>query len=148
MAPSPKSVHDMAAKYAAAWSSQSAEGVASFYAPDGKIAINGGDETAGRAAIAEMATGFQAEFPDLIVHLDDIRAAGSQAIFVWTLEGPHAGTGNRVKVQGWEEWTLSDECLVVSSLGRFDSAEYDRQIAEGIRRAAPTVSGFAEGAIS
>jgi uncharacterized protein (TIGR02246 family) len=82
MALSPKSVHDMAAKYAAAWSSQSPEGLASFYAPDGKIAINGGDEIAGRAAIAEMATGFYAEFPDLIVHLDDIRAAGSRAIFV------------------------------------------------------------------
>ena len=122
----------MAAKYAAAWSSQSPEGVASFYAPDGKISINGGDELAGRAAIAEMATGFYAEFPDLIVHLDDIRAVGSQAIFVWTLEGTHAGTGNKVKVQGWEEWTLSDDCLVVSSLGRFDAREYDRQIAEGI----------------
>jgi hypothetical protein len=79
-----------------------------------------------------MAAGFYAEFPDLIVHLDDIRAAGSQAIFVWTLEGTHAGIGNRVKVQGWEEWTLSDDCLVASSLGRFDAAEYDRQIAEGI----------------
>ena len=132
MAPTPNSVHDMAAKYAAAWSSQSPDGVASFYAPDGKIAINGGDEIAGRAAIADMAAGFYAEFPDLIVHLDDIRAAGSQAIFVWTLEGTHAGTGNKVKVQGWEEWTLSDDCLVASSLGRFDAAEYDRQIAEGI----------------
>jgi uncharacterized protein (TIGR02246 family) len=122
----------MAAKYAAAWGSQSAEGVASFYAPDGKIAINGGDEIAGRAAIADMATGFYAEFPDLIVHLDDIRAAGNQAIFVWTLEGTHAGTGNRVKVQGWEELTLSDDCLVASSFGRFDAAECDRQMAEGI----------------
>ena len=51
---------------------------------------------------------------------------------MWTLEGTHAGTGNRVKVQGWEEWTLSDDCLVASSLGRFDAAEHDRQIAEGI----------------
>lgn len=132
MAPSPKSVHDMAAKYAAAWSSQSPEGVASYYAPDGKIAINGGEEIVGRAAVAEMAAGFYAEFPDLVVHLNDIRAAGSQAIFVWTLEGTHSGTGNRVKVQGWEEWTLSDDCLVASSPGRFDAAEYDRQNAAGI----------------
>lgn len=73
-----------------------------------------------------------AGFPNLIVHLDDIRAAGSQAIFVWTLEGTHAGTDNRVKVRGWEEWTLSENCLVESSLGRFDATEYDRQIAEGI----------------
>ena len=132
MAPSPASVRDMATKYAAAWSSRTPEGVASFYAPDGKIAINGGDDISGRAAVAEMATGFYAEFPDLIVHLDDIRAAGDHAIFVWTLEGTHSGTGNRVKVQGWEEWTLSDDCEVASSLGWFDAAEYDRQIAEGI----------------
>jgi len=132
MAPSPASVRDMATKYAAAWSSQSPDGVASFYAPDGKIAINGGDGISGRAAVAEMAAGFYAEFPDLIVHLDDIRAAGNQAIFVWTLEGTHSGTGNRVRVQGWEEWTLSEDCQVASSFGRFDATEYDRQIAEGI----------------
>lgn len=132
MAPSTATVRDMATRYAAAWSSQSPEGVAAFYAPEGKIAINGGDELAGRAAIAEMAAGFYAEFPDLIVHLDDVRAAGNQAIFIWTLEGTHSGTGNKVKVPGWEEWTLSDDCLVAASLGRFDAAEYDRQVAEGI----------------
>lgn len=76
MAPSPETVRDMATRYAAAWSSQSPDGVASFYAPDGKIAINRADEISGRAAVAEMAAGFYAEFPDLIVHLDDIRAAG------------------------------------------------------------------------
>lgn len=132
MAPSPATVRDMATRYPAAWSSQSPEGVAAFYAPDGKIAINGGDELAGRAAIAEMAAGFYAEFPDLIVHLDDVRAAGNQAIFTWTLQGTHSATGNKVKVPGWEEWTLSDDCLVAASLGRFDAAEYDRQVAEGI----------------
>jgi len=73
--------------------------VASYYAPDGKIAINGGDEIVGRAAATEMAAGFYAEFPDLIVHLDDIRAAGNQAIFVWTLEGtmPGPATGSRCR---------------------------------------------------
>ncbi len=121
----------MATRYAAEWSSQSPEGVAAFYAPDGKIAINVGDELAGRAAIVEMAAGFYMEFPDLIVHLDDIRAAGNQAVFTWTLEGTHSDTGNKVKVPGWEEWTLSDDCLVTASLGRFDAAEYDRQVAEG-----------------
>ena len=132
MAPSPASVRDMATRYAAAWSSQSPEGVASFHAPDGKTAINGGDELAGRAAIAEMAAGFYAEFPDLIVHLDDVRAAGNQAIFIWTLEGTHSVTGHKVKVPGCEEWTLSDDSLVTASLGRFDAVEYDRQVADGI----------------
>lgn len=129
----PTAVRDMAERYAAAWSSGSAEAVASFYAEDGRITINGGDPLVGRAAIAEMAAGFYAEFPDLVVHLDDIRvAAGNKAIFVWTLEGKHSETGKQVKVGGWEEWTLTDEPLVSASLGRFDAAEYDRQVAEGI----------------
>lgn len=81
---------------AAAWSSQPPEGVAAFYAPDGKIAINGGDELAGRAAIAEMAAGFYAEFPDLTVHLDDIRAAGNRVKF-------RAGrNGHCLTIAGWQ----------------------------------------------
>ncbi len=96
MAPSPATVRDMATCYAAAWSSQPPEGVAAFYALDGKIAINGGDELAGRAAIAEMAAGFYAEFPDLTVHLDDIRAAGNRVKF-------RAGrNGHCLTIAGWQ----------------------------------------------
>ena len=124
-------VRDMATRYAAAWSSGSPEAVASFYEEDGKITINDGDPLIGRAAIAEMAGGFYAEFPDLVVHLDDIRLAGKHAIFVWTLEGTHSGTGKTVKVGGWEAWTLSDNLLVAESLGRFHAEEYERQVAEG-----------------
>ncbi len=132
MALEPKTVGDMAQEYAKAWSSHSPEAVASFYEEDGKIMINKGDPIVGRVAIAEMAQGFYNEFPDLVVHLDDVRSAGNHAIFVWTLEGTHSETGNYVKVGGWEEWTLSDDVLVRESLGRFDAVEYDRQIAEGV----------------
>lgn len=132
MAPDPRAVRTMAETYAQAWSSGSAEAVASFYEEDGRIAINGGEPIVGREAIAEMARGFYSEFPDLVVHLDDIRTASRLAIFVWTLEGRHSETGKQVKVGGWEEWTLSDNLLVAESLGRFDAAEYDRQVAEGI----------------
>jgi uncharacterized protein (TIGR02246 family) len=128
----PNDIRNMAERYAEAWSSHSPEAIASFYEEDGEISINNGDFTVGRAAIAEMAKGFYSEFPDLVVHMDDIRTAGHNAIFVWTLEGKHSETGNSVKVRGWEEWTLSDNILVSSSLGRFDAMEYDRQVAEGI----------------
>ncbi len=122
----------MADRYAKAWSSHSPEAVASFYEEDGRISINNGDPTVGRVAIAEMARGFYSEFPDLVVHMDDIRCAGHNAVFAWTLEGKHSETGNSVRVRGWEEWSLSDNILVNSSLGRFDAVEYDRQIAEGV----------------
>lgn len=128
----PEDVRDMAQRYAQAWSSGDPEAVASFYAPDGRITINDGDPIVGRAAVAEMAGGFHGEFPDLVVHLDEIRTAGNSAVFLWTLEGKHSGTGHQVKVSGWEEWTLSDDVLVSNSFGRFDAVEYDRQVAEGL----------------
>ena len=121
----------MAERYAEAWSSHSPEAVASYYAPDGQISINRGDTLKGQEAIVEMAAGFYAEFPDLIVHCDELRTAGNHAIFVWTLEGHHAETKNYVKVAGWEEWELDENMNIKSSLGWFDAEEYDRQVAEG-----------------
>ena len=128
----PDDIRDMAERYAGAWSSRSPDAVASFYEATGRISINNGEPIVGRAAIADMSRGFCSEFPDLVVHLDEIRTAGHNAIFLWTLEGTHSETGNYVKVGGWEEWMLSDDVLVSESLGRFDAVEYDRQIAEGI----------------
>ena len=107
----------------------SPDAVASFYEPEGLITINNGDPIVGRAAIADMALDFYRAFPNLLVHLDDIRTSGRDAIFVWTLEGRHSETGNDVRVGGWEEWQLSDNVLVSRSRGHFDVADYDRQIA-------------------
>ena len=117
--------------YAKAWSSGDPGGVASFYAEDGEIEINGGDPMKGRAAIAEMASGFYVEFPDLVVHCDGFRMGGKYAVFNWTLEGQHSETKNYVKVPGWEEWELTEDGFVAVSRGRFDAAEYDRQVAGG-----------------
>ncbi len=121
-------LNEIAKNYAAAWSSKSPEAVASYYADDGQISINRGDTLKGRDAIAEMATGFYSEFPDLIVHCDDMRASGTHAIFVWTLEGHHSETKNFVRVNGWEEWELDEDMKVKSSLGWFDAEDYDRQV--------------------
>lgn len=127
----PQAVREMAENYAKAWSSGSPAAVAAFYEETGRITINDGEPIVGRDALVEMVQGFMSAIPDLVVHLDDIRTAANNAIFVWTLEGKHAETGNSVKVGGWEEWTLSDTGLVAESLGRFDAVEYDRQVAEG-----------------
>jgi len=111
-----KDLQQMAVEYAKAWSSHSPEAVVSHYASDGQISINRGDPITGRDAIAEMAAGFYAEFPDLIVRCDEIRTAGDHAIFTWTLEGHHAETKNHVKVGGWEEWELDENLNIKSSL--------------------------------
>lgn len=118
----------LARRYAEAWTSRNPDAVAGFYASDGQIVINSGEPHIGTEAIAAMAGGFYAEFPDLVVHCDLPRLAGNQGIFVWTLEGHHAETGNFVRVGGWEEWELDANMKVIRSRGWFDASEYDRQV--------------------
>jgi len=115
--------------YAEAWSSHRPERVAAFYADDGQIVVNKGEAIRGRAAIANMAAGFYAAFPDMIVQCDDFRLAGLHALFAWTLDGHHAETKRRVRVRGWEEWDLNAAGKVASSRGWFDAADYENQIA-------------------
>lgn len=124
-------IRELGAGYAKAWSSHSPNAVAAFFAADGKIQINKGDVLIGRPAVAQMAASFYADFPDLIVRCDDVRFAGSHVLFAWTLEGHHASTKNFVKVGGWEEWELDEDLRVKSSLGWFDTDEYEKQIANG-----------------
>ena len=90
---SPAAVESMAERYAEAWSSLSPEAVASFYEEDGRITINDGETTVGRAAIADVVKSFYDEFPDLVVQLDKVRTAGNHAVFLWTLEGTNSGPG-------------------------------------------------------
>ena len=127
----PKLVSKMAHEYTDAWNSRSAEAVASFYAEDGQIIINRGEPWKGRAGIAEMASGFYADVPDLSLTCDAIRCAGSHAVYIWTFTGHDAKTGNPLKVQGWEEWEVGDDLKVKASLGWFDSDNYARQVARG-----------------
>ena len=53
---------DLATRYAAAWSSQNPEELASFHAEDGSLTVNAGDPAVGRAAIAAKARGFMDAF--------------------------------------------------------------------------------------
>jgi uncharacterized protein (TIGR02246 family) len=125
------SLRELAKRYAQAWCTHSSAAVASFFAADGHIQINRGEMLKGRAQIAQMAAGFYADFPDLVVHCDEVRTAGDHVLFAWTLEGHHARTKHFVRVGGWEEWNLDGDLKIKSSLGWFDTAEYERQIAHG-----------------
>jgi hypothetical protein len=102
--------------------------VAAFYAEDGWIAINGGEPSRGREEIAAMVQAFYDDFPDLMVRMDDMRSSASHGVYRWTLEGTHAGTGNRVEISGWEYWRYSDDGLVAESLGHYDAGDYRRQV--------------------
>lgn len=124
-------IGELGTRYAAAWTTHRAEAVAAFFAPAGEIAINGSAPSVGRPAIAAMAQDFFDTYPDLVVTSDDARRAGPSALFAWTLEGTHHQSGHRVRIGGWEEWTLDQDGLIVRSRGWFDAAELERQIAQG-----------------
>lgn len=128
MTHAPDAVAQMAQAYTAAWNSGSAAAVASYFAEDGEIVINRGDPWTGRARIEEMAAGFFADVPDLSLTCDEIRVAGDHAVFVWTFTGHDAGTGNSLRVRGWEEWDLGADMKVSASRGWFDAEDYARQV--------------------
>ena len=126
-------LNEFAIRYAAAWSSQDPERLASHYAKNGVLQINDGDPSVGREAVTETARSFMTPFPDMVVSLVELRRVGDEAQFHWhwtgTYTGP-GGNGNAVDLRGYEQWTLDDEGLILQSLGYYDEAEYKRQLAE------------------
>ncbi len=122
---------DFATRYAAAWSGQNAEDLASFYAEDGSLTVNAGSPSVGRAAIAATAKEFMDAFPDMVVKMDSVSREGSHATFHWTWTGTNTGpggTGKPVRISGREEWTFGADGLIVESKGHYDEAEYQRQM--------------------
>ena len=94
--------------------------VAGHYVPDGMITINGGDA----APIAEVAEAFIAAFPDIEVFMDDLVGREDGIIeYRWTFNGTGAETGKRVRVPGFEEWTIAPDGLIAESRGHYDQAE-------------------------
>lgn len=76
-------------------------------------------------------------FPDMVVSMDGVGVGvgvgpeGDRVVYRWTLTGTNTGpggTGRPVRISGWEEWTLGEDGLIAASRGRFDEAEYARQL--------------------
>jgi uncharacterized protein (TIGR02246 family) len=128
----------LAENYTAAWCSQDAASVASFYAPTGSLTINDGVPAIGRAAIAEAAQGFMTAFPDLNLLMDRLNTEGDRTLYHWTFHGTNTGpggTGKRVRFSGFESWRIGNDGLIAESKGYFDSALYQRQLEYGINEA-------------
>jgi predicted ester cyclase len=109
--------------------------VAENYAPDGSLTINDGPPSVGRAQITEAARSFMVAFPDMKVLMDDLVVENDHVEYRWTLIGTNTGpggTGRRIRISGFEEWTLGDDGLIAASLGHYDQAEYDRQLEHGV----------------
>ncbi|MEY2600932.1 MAG: hypothetical protein QOJ36_251 [Verrucomicrobiota bacterium] len=125
-----------AKRYAEAWCSQDPKKVAAFFSENGSISINNGPRAVGRAAIAKEAQAFMTTFPDMIVTFDKLEPRGDVTAFHWTLVGTNTGpggTGNKVRIGGYELWKIDNDGLIAESKGNFDAAEYERQL-RGERR--------------
>ncbi len=126
-------VRDLARSYTNAWCSHDPARVAAHYAPGGTIAINGGEPT----EVTEVARSFISAFPDIEVFMDDLVFKDETVEYHWTFTGTNtgpSGTGNSVRISGFEEWTFGDDGLVVESRGQYDQDEYDRQLEHGATR--------------
>jgi predicted ester cyclase len=135
MPPDPTRLQDLAERYTAAWCRQNPASVAEFYSPNGSLSINGGVPAIGRMEIAEPAGSFMSKFPDLRVVMDKLVVQGNNAEYHWTLSGTNTGpggTGNQVRISGFELWQIGADGLIVLSRGQFDAADYDRQLKHGI----------------
>lgn len=123
-----------AKSYAQVWCSQRPNFVASFFAEDGVLQINDGEPAEGTEAIKKVVKGFMDAFPDMIVSLDSLTTRTDKTRFYWTLTGTNKGlngTGNKVNINGFEEWTLNEDGLIQESKGYFDEEEYNKQLEFG-----------------
>jgi predicted ester cyclase len=132
-----KTLNEVATRYTAAWCSQHAASVASFFEEQGSLKINDGTPAVGRAAITNSAQSFMTAFPDIVVKMDRLVLEGTKIEYHWTLTGTNTGqgvTGKFVKISGFEEWRFGPDGLIAESLGHFDAADYKRQLDVGGQR--------------
>ena len=125
---------EFAQRYATAWCSQDAASVAAFYSAEGSLSVNDNPPAIGRTAITEVAQSFMTAFPDMRVVMDKVLVQGERIQFHWTLIGTNTGpggTGQPVRISGFELWQMGADGLIASSQGHFDSSEYDRQLKGG-----------------
>ncbi len=106
---------DFAERYTAAWCSQGAASVAPFY-----------------SAVVQS---FMTAFPNLRVILNEVTTRDDCARYHRTLTGTNTGpggTGHTVPISRFESWRFGEDGLIASSQGHFDSAEYRRQLEQGM----------------
>ncbi len=130
-------LNQFAIRYTAAWCSQHAASVASFFGAHGSLKINDGAPAIGRPAITNSAQSFMTAFPDLVIKMDRAVVNDTKTEYHWTLTGTNTepgGTGKFVRISGFEEWRFGSDGLIAESLGHFDAADYHRQLKAAGRR--------------
>ena len=122
---------EFATRYTAAWCSRDASRVATFYSESGSLAINDGAAAVGRRAVAAAAQSFMTAYPDLVVKFDRLEPRGNRVLYHWTFVGTNSGpggTGNQVRISGYEDWRIGPEGLIADSRGHYDAQDWARQV--------------------
>jgi len=125
------SLADFATRYTAAWCSHDAAKVAVFYSESGSLAINDGAPAVGRKAVESAVQSFMTAYPDLIVRFDRLEPRGSRVLYHRTFIGTNkgaGGTGNEVRISGFEDWKIGQDGLIADSKGHYDARDWDRQV--------------------
>ncbi len=128
------SLRALAERYAAAWCSHNAAGIAALYSADGSRSANGAEPYVGRIAIEVAVQQFMTAFPGLHLALDDILIVGDGAEVHWTLTGVNSGpggTGQHINVKGFEEWRMGEDGSIAESQAHLSIADLQRQMAKG-----------------
>jgi hypothetical protein len=122
---------EFATRYTAAWCSHNASNVAAFYAESGSLTINDGPPAVGRRAVEAAAQSFMNGYPDLVVKFDRLEPKGDRVLYHWTFTGTNTGpggTGNPVRISGYEDWKIGSDGLIADSKGHYDAQDWDRQV--------------------
>ena len=88
--------------------------------------------------ITAVAQGFMSAFPDLLIKMDKLTGNAAKLSYHWTLTGTNTGpggTGQFVRISGFEQWRFGPDGLIAESRGHFDEAEYQRQLKTAIAKA-------------
>ena len=118
-------------RYTSAWCSHDASSVATFYSEAGSLEINSGTPAVGRQAIEAAAQSFMSAYPDLIVEFDRLEPRGDRVLYHWTFIGTNTGpggTGNGVRISGYEDWKIGPDGLIADARGCYDARDWDRQL--------------------
>ncbi len=66
--------------------------------------------------------------PQAVTHDRKIRQVSFLCISMGEVSGVDSGTGQKVRISGYEDWWLGDDGSIAESLGHYDEVDYQRQL--------------------
>jgi hypothetical protein len=65
------------------------------------------------------------------VKFDRLEPKGDRVLYHWMFTGTNTGpggTGNQVRISGYEDWKIGSDGLIADSKGHYDAQDWDRQV--------------------